>query len=381
MGSRVMTSTHERQENGPCTYNNGEPPGKPSHNPHSFNEYANMLYIDQPISVGFSYGTNTVDSTTSASVLVWKLLQAFKANFPEYKSRDFGIFTESYGGHYGPGFTKYIMGQNSKIRAGTLSGTSINLVALGLNNAWINPYDNYKGMIDFGLNNTYKKLLTPAQATQYQNALDNRCLPQLRTCWSSGTNSACSRAVQTCKFAVEEPIARAGNFDVYDIRKPKSNKWPPQTYEKWLQQPDVQQQLGARQRFSECPSAPLRKFLQTGDGECGLQRDASPEALANGRTDSRNYLPTLNEIVKANITVLVWAGDADWICNWMANLYTANDIDYPGKSKFKSKPLLPYKVKGKEKGTFKTEGNLSFLRVYGAGHTVMAFRKSFRPRP
>jgi hypothetical protein len=86
-------------------------------------------------------------------------------------------------------------------------------------------------------------------------------------------------------------------------------------------------------------------------------------------------LPVLTDIVNANVTVLIWAGDSDWICNWLGDFYTANDIKYPGQAQFKAAPLLPYKVKGKEKGSFKTAKNLSFLRVYAAGHTVPAFRK------
>jgi carboxypeptidase C (cathepsin A) len=62
-----------------------------------------MLYVDQPIGTGFSYGTDPVTSTVTAAPYVWNLLQAFFAQFPQYENRDFGIFTESYGGHYGPG--------------------------------------------------------------------------------------------------------------------------------------------------------------------------------------------------------------------------------------------------------------------------------------
>jgi carboxypeptidase C (cathepsin A) len=89
------------QENGPCQfYNNAS---TPSLNPYSWNEYANMLYVDEPIGTGFSYGNDTVIGTVSAAPFVWKLMQAFFDRFPEYESRDFGLFTESYGGHYGPG--------------------------------------------------------------------------------------------------------------------------------------------------------------------------------------------------------------------------------------------------------------------------------------
>lgn len=90
-----------QQENGPCQFYNGS--STPSLNPYSWNEYANMIYIDQPIGTGFSYGTDPVTSTVTAAPYVWALLQAFYANFPQYENRDFGLFTESYGGHYGPG--------------------------------------------------------------------------------------------------------------------------------------------------------------------------------------------------------------------------------------------------------------------------------------
>ena len=38
------------QENGPCHFVNGA--STPSLNPYSFNTYANMLYVDQPIGTG-----------------------------------------------------------------------------------------------------------------------------------------------------------------------------------------------------------------------------------------------------------------------------------------------------------------------------------------
>src|ERR1700759_377013 len=168
------------QENGPCTFNNGESVDNPSLNKHSFNEYANMLYIDQPIPAGFSYGEGNIDTTNNAAPLVWKLLQAFYTKFPQYKSRDFGIFTESYGGHYGPGFTKYILDQNDAIDQGKLTGQKVNVIALGINNGWINPYHNYKGIIDYSSDNEYKKLITKERAASLTSKLEGTCLPALQ---------------------------------------------------------------------------------------------------------------------------------------------------------------------------------------------------------
>jgi hypothetical protein len=111
-----------------------------------------MLYVDQPIGAGFSYGTQSVNSTATAAPYVWIFLQAFFSLFPRYESREFGLFTESYGGHYGPGkvdcnalgflltwslhteFSYYFETQNSLIRTGHLRGKCIDLIALGINN-------------------------------------------------------------------------------------------------------------------------------------------------------------------------------------------------------------------------------------------------------
>jgi carboxypeptidase C (cathepsin A) len=60
-------------ENGPCQFYNNDT--EPSLNPYSFNEYANMIYIDQPVGTGFSYGTDPVTSTVTAAPYVWTLLQ------------------------------------------------------------------------------------------------------------------------------------------------------------------------------------------------------------------------------------------------------------------------------------------------------------------
>jgi carboxypeptidase C (cathepsin A) len=243
----------------------------PSRNPHSFNEYANMIYIDQPISVGFSYGDDKIDNTMAAANLVWKLLQAFYTKFPQYNSRDFGIFTESYGGHFGPGFTKHILDQNDKIAQGTVQGQKINFIALGINNGWIHSYDNYKGMIEFSAKNEYKRLISSSRAQSLSAKLEQSCLPALQNCWKNNTNAACNKAVNTCKNYVETPLVLSGNFDVYDVRKPAAGKWPPQTYEKYLQLPGIQSKIGATKKYNECPTSVQMRFIRTGDGRLRLK--------------------------------------------------------------------------------------------------------------
>lgn len=85
--------------NGPCQFLNNEST-TPSLNPNSWNNNVNMLYIDQPYGAGFSYSTSQqrINSTDVGAPLIWKFIQAFYSQFPQYESREFGIWSESYGG-------------------------------------------------------------------------------------------------------------------------------------------------------------------------------------------------------------------------------------------------------------------------------------------
>lgn len=94
-------------------------------------------------------------------------LQNFYEAFPEYESRDFALFTESYGGHYGPEFSEYFLEQNAAIDAGTVTGEKINLIALGINNGWIDPLLQYQAYPIFAYNNTYNQLVTERQYENY----------------------------------------------------------------------------------------------------------------------------------------------------------------------------------------------------------------------
>ncbi|KAF5714046.1 carboxypeptidase D [Fusarium mundagurra] len=339
------------QENGPCTFNTGG--SKPTLNPYSWNTFANMLYVDQPIATGFSYGTDDAVSTVAAAPRVWNLLQAFYAQFPEYENRDFGLFSESYGGHYAPEFAFYFEQQNAAIDAGKIKGEKINLVAVGINNGWIDAGSQYRDYIEYAANNTYRKLITPTQYSKYLDTYNQKCVPAFAKCPGlTGNDAACGKADDICSSAIEAPLEKLADFDPYDIRAPGNDPFPPETYNNYLTTPSVKKAIGAQTDYQECGDESYDKFIKSGDR-------------------GRSFLPTLSKVIDSKIQVLIWAGDADWICNWMGNYRALNSI---APQSFVSAPLKPFTVVGKEYGEFKTSGNLSWLRVYGAGHEVPAYK-------
>jgi carboxypeptidase D len=80
-------------------------------------------------------------------------------------------------------------------------------------------------------------------------------------------------------------------------------------------------------------------------------------------------------VVQSGIQVLVWAGDADWICNYIGVQGVAEAVNFSGASQFADAELKSYNVNGAKKGEFKTVDNFSYLRVYEAGHEVPYYRE------
>ncbi|CAM1510219.1 Fc.00g005540.m01.CDS01 [Cosmosporella sp. VM-42] len=340
------------QENGPCHFVDNAT--EPTLNPHSWNEYANMLYIDQPIGTGFSTGTIDVNSTVQAAPYVWKFMQAFFANFPKYKSREFGLFTESYGGHYGPKFANYFLEQNKKIEEGCEKGTKIDMIALGINNGWIDPKPQFKAYATYAYNNPYKKILDDTNIKRFLDVYKDMCAPALDNCTSLvGDDEACANADDVCntQLFTNLQIASGVDFNVYDVRIGANDVDPPESYLDYITRKDIAKRIGARSTFAECSDPVYNDFVVTGD-------------------DARSTLSLLSDVVKQNIATLIWAGDTDWICNWEGNYVVVNKIDWHGRKKFAKQKVKPYTVGGKLHGEYKTLGNLSWLKVYEAGHEV-----------
>ena len=70
-------------------------------NEFSWNRVANVLYLESPAGVGFSYSDNTTDYITGddqTAADTYTALQEFFKAFPSLRANDFWITGESYGG-------------------------------------------------------------------------------------------------------------------------------------------------------------------------------------------------------------------------------------------------------------------------------------------
>lgn len=141
---------------------------------------------------------------------------------------------------------------------------AINLVALGINNGWIDATIHYRAYVDFGYNNSWRQLINDTQYSQLQEAYEAECKPLLQQCpGETGDDEACLNADNSCYENVEG-VVEAGppeypDFDAYDIRQPSNDPYPPETYISYLQRTDIMSAIGAQVTYEDLGSAPMRR--------------------------------------------------------------------------------------------------------------------------
>lgn len=141
------------------------------------------------------------------------------------------------------------------------------MIALGINNGWIDSTIQEKAYIDFSYNNSYKQLIDNSDRTSLLSDYNNECLPAIQQCVRTGSNSDCENADSVCYEYIEGPISESGDWDVYDIREPSNDPYPPSTYSSYLSKSSVVKAIGAKTSYQECPDAPYNKFASTGDSK------------------------------------------------------------------------------------------------------------------
>ncbi|XP_068665094.1 serine carboxypeptidase-like 45 isoform X1 [Aristolochia californica] len=98
-------------------------------NEYSWNKEANMLYLETPAGVGYSYSADSSfyesvdDKITARDNLVF--LQRWLRKFPQYKTRDLYITGESYAGHYIPQLAELMVEFNKKEKLFNLKGVAL----------------------------------------------------------------------------------------------------------------------------------------------------------------------------------------------------------------------------------------------------------------
>ncbi|PGH01607.1 hypothetical protein GX51_05172 [Blastomyces parvus] len=398
-------------ENGPCSIRNDSKTSEP--NKYSWNRYSNMLYVDQPVQTGFSYdnvtegvmdlitgeilpggkpnGTRiagnfssqllqqTANTTENAAKQFWYFLQAWTGSFDKYKAgrknSSINIWTESYGGRYGPAFARHIVEKNQEIKANRTNGTVLSLDSLGIINGCIDislqepSYPSIASNNSYGIvaiNQTVKAMAEDALPICLNLVSDCQYFARTHDPNATGSNELVNRECKTasdyCQENIEDPYVDEKKWGYYDMAHCYLDPFPPEYYVGFLARPEVQQALGVPVNYTESSPVVETAFINTGD---------------YARNGKHGYVKDLGYLLDSGVQVALVYGDRDYACNWIGGEAVSLAVNYSQSHAFRNagyEEIVLSNNSNRTWGAVRQHGNFSFSRVYQAGHTVPAYQ-------
>ncbi|TDH67060.1 hypothetical protein CCR75_007933 [Bremia lactucae] len=334
-------------ENGPCSVNDDLTLKR---NPSSWTERANVMWIDQPVGVGFSYGDRSEYDTSEKEVGddMFHFLQEFFVAKPEYQKLPFYVFGESYAGHYVPAIAHRIFRGNQQMEG----SVKINLAGFGIGNGLTDPEVQYKYYPDMAYNNTYGVKAVSYPVYMAMKAAVSPCRNMIRSCQT--TKVACLAAQTFCNAALVAPYSASG-LNVYDVRS-KCEHFP-MCYD-----------FSHVEAFLNLESTLKKLHISP---KSAKWKSCNMEVHAGFTFDwMKNFQQLVPPMLEAGIRGLVYAGDADFIVNWMGCKAWTLELPWSQHLEFLAAEDKAWTVEGKKAGRIRQVGPLAFQQVFEAGHMV-----------
>eukprot|EP01022_Parablepharisma_sp_SALTPOND_P020427 TRINITY_DN3726_c1_g1_i1.p1 TRINITY_DN3726_c1_g1~~TRINITY_DN3726_c1_g1_i1.p1 ORF type:complete len:734 (-),score=35.71 TRINITY_DN3726_c1_g1_i1:5256-7457(-) len=310
------------------------------YNPYSWNNKADVLYVDQPLGTGFS-NCSDISRIPKTEKDVAKDLKVFLERFvykhEEYLGRDFYISGQSYAGHFVPSLAKYFLDQKA---------TFLQLKGIAIGNGWFKPeiqissfpgFDHKHGLVKGPI--SYLGAVISYYLTSIFIEFDLYKTAKLFFDFGNGIANGISP-----------------RFNPYDIRKPciKGNFCYNTTLiEKFMKRKDVLAELGVGDRvWEQCNGAVLNRMLEN--------------------DFFSDMTPVLQELLDSykSLKVVLFNGNQDWFCNLEGMKAFLGQLEWYGKQLFEDSPWQYWYISGRIAGKYKQAGNFTFYDVNDAGHFV-----------
>lgn len=305
-------------------------------NPGPWNRIFGLLFIDNPIGVGFSIAASTQEIPRNQHDVAKHLfiaIRKFVKLEESFKTRPIYVTGESYAGKYVPGFGYYILKQNAKLPV----SSRVNLGGVAIGNGLTDPITQvsthalnayYSGLI----NDKQKKVLEDLQKVAVELTQNGN--------WSEATDAR-SKVLSTLEDMT-------GLATLYDFRR--LIPYQDELVEQFLANAEVKKALGAKENmvFEVCS-------------------DVVGEALHDDVMKSVKYM--VDYLIK-NTKVLLYQGHCDLRDGVVSTEAWVKKLKWERIVEFLESERKIWKVNGYLAGFVQKLGSLSQVVVLGAGHLV-----------
>nr|XP_050024146.2 lysosomal protective protein-like [Dermacentor andersoni] len=341
-------------------------------NPFSWNKVANIIFLESPAGVGFSYdptGNYASDDTKTTRDNYLAVLDFFD-KYPQFKQNDFYIAGESYAGVYVPLLAQLFL-QNPR---------GINLKGYAVGNGALDMELLGNSIMFFGY---------------YHGLFGHRLWKELTTncCNGSISQETCDFGWSTKDPACVEP-ARKANYIVLNSGLNVYNLYDPCSYNQssWslaLRYPETTMHYATRwlmSRFFKRPTTSfnmvspkcidqdrLQLYFNRRDVIKALHVEESPLQWypCNLAINYTEQYTTMREVVQdlaesGQLKALVYNGDVDMACNFLGGDWFVNSLGYEPTSEYRM-----WHVGQVIAGFVQNfEHDVIFVTVKGSGHMV-----------
>ncbi|GJV28185.1 serine carboxypeptidase II-3-like protein, partial [Tanacetum coccineum] len=302
---------------------------------------ANVLFLESPAGVGFSYSNTSSDYKTGDEQTAkdsYTFLVNWLERFPEYKTRDFYITGESYAGHYVPQLAQLIL-RNNKFT----NQTVINLKGIALGNALVDEETENTGMYDYFWTHAII-------SDEIHKGIVSNC-----------NFSEAGTITDACLDYQLQAIAARSNIYSYDIYAPLCSPFSNST-------PSIS-------GFDPCTENYILVYLNTPEVQQSLHAkpliwESCNHNMPKNWTDMPfTVLPVIQELMASGISVWIYSGDTDGRVPVTTSRYSIDKLQTSVKT-----PWYPWMYEGEVGGYVVGYENLTFVTIRGAGHFVPSYQ-------
>ncbi|ESW32816.1 hypothetical protein PHAVU_001G019500 [Phaseolus vulgaris] len=307
-------------------------------NEYAWNNVANVIFLESPAGVGFSYSNTSSDYSDSGDKSTAMDSYTFLINwlnrFPHYKSRDLFITGESYAGHYVPQLAHTILTHNN-----LTNHTLLNLKGVAIGNGWIDDNMCGKGM--------YEYFWTHAMnSDETHEGIERHCDFE-----SGNLTSECNKYQRRGDDEI-------GVIDIYDIYAPLCDP--------------AAQTPPSDSNFDPCSDEYTKSYLNLAQVQEALHAKVSEWSSCSpvGWTDSpATILPTISGLISSGIRTWIYSGDTDGRVPITSSRYSVNALKLPVETTWR-----PWYSGNEVGGYLIGYKGLTLITVRGAGHMVPSYQ-------
>ncbi|OVA00526.1 Peptidase S10 [Macleaya cordata] len=342
-------------------------------NPYSWNKEANMLFLESPVGVGFSYSNTTSDYNILRNDFTasdtYAFLHKWFIKFPSFRNRGFYIAGESYAGKYVPELAELIYDMNNKKDP----SLHIDLKGFLLGNPETSDGEDWRGMVDYAWSHA-------VVSDETHKIIGESCDFYSNDTWS---NDDCSKAV-------DELLRQYREIDIYSLYTSvcsmnNSTTSSTGSYDDKSMQvmfmPSSKMMPRIMGGYDPCLDEYAKAFYNRRDVQKALHVSnghhlknwsiCNMTVFEKWSYSKPSVLPIYKKLIAAGLRIWVYSGDTDGRVPVLSTRYSLSSLGLPIKRAWR-----PWYHQKQVSGWLQEYEGLTFATFRGAGHAVPIFKPS-----